>query len=41
MTVRLISADPVAPQRWCNDTGIADSAIAAWWPGFDPDGAVA
>ena len=51
MTVRLISADQVAPQRWRNetakaetakaDTAKADSAIAAWWLGFDPGGAAA
>ena len=41
MTVRLISADPVTPQRWRNDTAKADRAIAAWWPGFDPSGAAA
>ena len=41
MTVRLISADPVALRRWRNDTAKADSAIAACCPGFDPDGAAA
>ena len=46
MTVRVTSADHVVPQRWRSDnakaeTAKADSAIAAWWPGFDPDGAVA
>ena len=46
MTVRVTSADHVAPQRWRNDTAKADtakadSAIAAWWLGFDSGGAAA
>ena len=46
MTVRLISADQVAPQRWRSetakaDTAKADSAMAAWWLRFDSGGAAA
>ena len=46
MTVRLISADQVAPQRWRSetakaDTAKADSAIAASWLTFDSGAAAA